>query len=407
MLIEPVLKRHAEHWPSVEVRFGCRVERIEQDDREVRIHTKDGKFIGDYAVGCDGPKSLVREALGIRYEGIGAEDREFMGGRMLAAYLEAPAFYDLVPGRSWQYWAINRERSGIAVAIDGRGKFVFHSQLPRGARGTLEYAKESLALATGREFPYEILGIQEWTAGFMLVAERYRAGRVFLAGDAAHLFTPTAGQGYNTSAVCRGWGGEALLASYEAERKPIGHRNTAFARSIAKLIGELRLPARVEENSPVGEEKRAQFGKQLEELGWREFHAPGIYFGAFYGGSPVVAAEPGPPPLDDPHRYEPGAKPGARAPHVWLADGVALHDLFGRDFTLLKFADCLTKPIEKAFRARNVPLEVLRVDNEEARSLYARRLAIIRPDHHVAWRGDAPPQDAGALADRVTGKEMR
>jgi 2-polyprenyl-6-methoxyphenol hydroxylase-like FAD-dependent oxidoreductase len=425
MLIEPVLKRHAERWPCVDVRFGWRVEAVSQNFQSVSLRAvnvvsgEKAEFIGDYAVGCDGPKSLVREALGIRYEGIGAEDREFMGGRMLAAYLDTPAFYDLVPGRSWQYWAINRERSGIAVAIDGRGKFVFHSQLPRGARGTLEYAKESLALATGREFPYEFLGIQEWTAGFMLVAERYRAGRVFLAGDAAHLFTPTAGQGYNTSvddaanlgwklaAVCRGWGGEALLASYEAERKPIGHRNTAFARSIAKLIGELRPPARIEENSPVGEEKRAQFGKQLEGLGWREFHAPGIYFGAFYGGSPVVAAEPGPPPLDDPHRYEPGAKPGARAPHVWLADGVALHDLFGRDFTLLKFADCLTKPIEKAFRARNVPLEVLRVDNEEARSLYARRLAIIRPDHHVAWRGDAPPQDAGALADRVTGKEMR
>jgi 2-polyprenyl-6-methoxyphenol hydroxylase-like FAD-dependent oxidoreductase len=415
MFIEPVLKRHAESFACVELRFGSRAEGIEQNENRVRVQTSEGFFEGDYAVGCDGPHSLVREALGIRYEGIGAEDRQFMGGRMLATYLDAPAFYDLVKKKSWQYWAINPQRFGVMVAIDGHGKFVFHTQLPRGAKGSIDYARESLEIVMGADLPYRILGTQEWTAGFMLVAERYRAGRVFLAGDAAHLFTPTAGQGYNTSvddavnlgwklaAVCQGWGGETLLASYEAERKPIGQRNTTFARSIAQLIGGLHPPANLEEDGAV----RVEYGKRLQELGEREFHAPGIYFGAFYGASPVVAAEPGEPPADDPYHYEPHARPGARAPHVWLSPGVALYDRFGRDFTLLKTVHCRSGGLERAFHARGVPLSVLEVDNEEVRSLYQARLVVIRPDHHVAWRGDAPPEDPGRLLDCITGKEAR
>jgi 2-polyprenyl-6-methoxyphenol hydroxylase-like FAD-dependent oxidoreductase len=412
MFIEPVLKRHAEKFQSVELHFGCRVEAIEQDANQVRAQTSSGTVTADYAVGCDGPRSLVREALGIRYEGIGAEDRQFMGGRMLAVHLDAPAFYELVKKKSWQYWAINPQRFGVLVSIDGRGKFVFHTQLPRGEKGSIEYAKESLAIAMGAEIPYSILGIQEWTAGFMLVAQRYRAGRVFLAGDAAHLFTPTAGQGYNTSvddavnlgwklaALCQGWGGEKLLESYEAERKPVAQRNTAFARSIAQLIGELHPPQTLEEDAAV----RSTYGERLQELGEREFHAPGIYFGAYYGLSPVVAGEPGDSPADDPHRYVPEARPGARAPHVWLASDVALYDRFGQDFTLLKLESGASERLERAFHAREVPLSVLQVDSDEARALYKARLIVVRPDHHVAWRGDVEPDDPARLVDRIAGK---
>lgn len=423
MFIEPVLKRHAEQWPGVDLRFGWRVERVDQDEHAVRLRAVElesgraSDFAADYAVGCDGSRSLVREALGVRYEGIGAEDREFMGGRMLAAHLSAPAFYDIVRARSWQYWAMNRARFGVMVAIDGRAQFVFHSQLPHGARGSIDYARESIALATGLEFPYEILGIQEWTAGFTLVAERYAARRIFLAGDAAHLFTPTAGQGYNTSvddvvnlgwklaAVCRGWGGPKLLETYETERKPIGHRNTRFARSIADFIGRLNLPEALEENSPAGQAARADLGTRLHDLARREFDVPGIHFGVYYGGSPIVATEPGDRPIDDPHRYVPHALPGARAPHVWLEEGVALYDRFGREFTLLTLDSSRnTGRLEEAGRARGAPLAVVRVNSEEARTLYQSALVLIRPDQHVAWRGDECPEDPGALLDRVIGR---
>ena len=282
MYIERVLKREAEKYPAIDLRFGWRVMRIEQDAAHVRAISHDpashaeSAFEAYYVVGCDGPRSVVREAIGVRYAGLANEQRDFMGGKMLAVYLRAPQLFDILPAeRSWQYWAVNRERRAFMCAIEGHELFVFHTQLPPGEKGTREFAERALVLATGTEFPHEIISIAEWTAGFTLVAERFAAGRVFLAGDAAHLFTPTAGQGYNTSvddaanlgwklaAVCQGWGGPQLLASYEAERQPIAHRNTRFARAMAESIGRITIPADIE--SPEGEAARAALGEKLYE----------------------------------------------------------------------------------------------------------------------------------------------
>jgi hypothetical protein len=372
---------------------------------------------GEYAVGCEGARSLVRDAIGANYEGIGSEDREFMGGKMLATYLDAPQFYAFTPQRrSWQYWAVNRQRFGALVAIDGKRRFVLHTQLPRGVAKSLTYAKESVEFTTGRAFDYEIIGIAEWTAGFTLVAERYGSQRMFIAGDAAHLFTPTAGLGYNTSvddvsnlgwklaAVCQGWGGPHLLASYQIERKPIAQRNTAFARSIAEYFRSIKMPDALEENSPTGAAARRQFGAGLQELGEREFDAPGIIFGAFYGGSPIIANETEDPPADDANLYVPHARPGARAPHVWANNGVALYDQFGRDFTLLRLSSSHdSAPLEHAAKAHGVPLARCESASKEARDHYQADLVLIRPDQHVAWRGNAPPLDPGALIRRVVG----
>jgi hypothetical protein len=295
---------------------------------------------------------------------------------------------------------------------------VIHVQLPRGGKGSLEFARESLALTAGAAFPHEILGFDEWLAGYTLVAERFGAGRAFLAGDAAHLFTPTAGQGYNTSvddasnlgwklaAVCQGWGGPKLLASYEQERQPIAQRNTRFARAMADSIGLMRLPETLEDESAEGERARRDLGEQLYRHAADEFDAPGIHFGMWYGASPIVADVDVEPPVDEPHRYLPSSCPGARAPHVWLEEGVSIFDRFGRDFTLVRLGEgrrADTAPLEAAARERGVPLIVLDVPSEEARDLYARDLVLVRPDHHVAWRGNAPPADARALLARVTG----
>jgi hypothetical protein len=310
---------------------------------------------------------------------------------------------------------LNPQRFGVLIAIDGRGRFVMHTQLPRGQRGSMEYARESLALTMGKAFPYDIIDIAEWTAGFTLVAEHYGAGRVFLAGDAAHLFTPTAGLGYNTSvddvanlgwklaAVCQGWGGPGLLASYEIERKPVADRNTRFARSIADFYRALGVSALLEEDSPAGAPARRDFGKRLLELSAREFSAPGIHFGAFYGASPIVAGEPGAPPPDSPNWYVPHARPGARAPHLWLAEGEALYDRFGRDFTLMKLKAADTGALEQAAQARGMPLTILELRRDDLRKLYEKDFVLIRPDQHVAWRGEAVPADADALIARLTG----
>src|SRR5882672_10632568 len=423
MYIEAILKAQAEKWPAANVRFGWRAQRIQQHEDGVtvaaeRISTgKTERIEADFAVGCDGPRSLVRAALGIGYEGHSREERDFMGGRMLAVHIRSSAFCDVVRApRAWQYWAMNREQRALMNAIDGRELWVLHVQLPREGADPAAYARESLVRATGREFPFEILGIAEWTAGFTLVAERFGSGRVFIAGDAAHLFTPTGGQGYNTSvddasnlgwklaAACQSWGGPELLATYESERKPIALRNTRFARAMADSTGGIELPAEGEEDGPAGDAARAALGERLLRHAATEFDIPGIHLGVCYPDSPIVLSDGTPAPPDDWHRYTPNAIPGARAPHVWLADGVSIFDRFERDFTMLRFdAGIDVRPIEAAARRRKLPLAVLDVSSREAREVYARDLALVRPDHHVAWRGDTLPGNADALLARAVG----
>jgi hypothetical protein len=204
--------------------------------------------------------------------------------------------------------------------------------------------------------------------------------------------------------VVQGWGGPHLLERYGIERKPIAERNTRFARSIAEYFRSMALPDALEDDGPAGDAARAQYGKHLELLGFKEFDAPGIHFGVYYGGSPIVMTEPGEPLPDDPNEYISNARPGARAPHAWLKEDDSLYDHFGRDFTLMKFsADPDTSGIERAAASRGVPLKVLPVENPEIRSLYGHDLVLIRPDQHIAWRGDAVPPDPDRLIAQAVG----
>jgi hypothetical protein len=256
---------------------------------------------------------------------------------------------------------------------------------------------------------------------------------VYLAGDAIHLFSPTGGFGMNTgidgaanlawklAAAVQGWAGEGLLASYEAERRPIAHRNTAAARFLTMQVGELTVPAEVEADDAAGEAARRALGETLQQFR-RQFEAPGVELGARYDGSPIVWPA-GAPPDDDPVDYRPSSVPGGRLPHVWVmgADGArrSVFDLLGVGFTLLRVrgatADATRASRETddgvarlaaAAARRGIPLSTLDVESEAARTLYARRLVLVRPDQHVAWRGDSVPDDAGAVLDRVVGRAV-
>lgn len=194
--------------------------------------------------------------------------------------------------------------------------------------------------------------------------------------------------------------GPALLDSYEAERRPIAQRNTRFARSMADSIGCLPVTAAVEQEGPAGDSARHALGQALSEHVAREFNIPGLQLGLRYADSPVVARELAEPPPDEPNRYLPGGYPGTRAPHVATGPDRSLLDDFGRDFTLLAFGPDGLEPWRQAAAQYGIRLDVVRSEDGQTRALYGADRILIRPDHHIAWRGDgaAPPTEVLALA---------
>jgi hypothetical protein len=271
-----------------------------------------------------------------------------------------------------------------------------------------------LRRAVGRPIDVEWKGISIWTRK-SVVAERYAKGRVFLAGDAVHQLSPTGALGMNTgigdavdlgwklAAVLQGWGGAKLLASYGSERRPIGLRNVRMATEFHLAHGAFTSDmAAIEDESESGEALRRGLGESLTKSVGRMFRTAGLQLGYRYEASPICIADDALPP-DDTERYQPSAHPGCRAPHAWLSDGRSLLDLFGRGFVLLKFGDARTTALEKLATTCGMPLTVAALDEPDAAALYARRLVLVRPDGHVAWRGDELPEDTGALLDRVRG----
>ena len=440
MYIERILRRRTAELPSVDVRFGWRVEAFEDHGTHVTaqgVCVKTGshqRFQSRYLTGCDGPRSLVRKQLGISYTGEGGKKRDFMGGQMHAIHVRAPGFYDYMAQqgggstggtpmarRAWMYWAFNPQRRAFMAALNGVDEFVFHTQLrdEDGEHVSDAQAQAMVNDAFGAPMPVEFLARLSWKAGFTLVAERYAQGRVFMAGDAVHLFTPAGGLGYNTGvedAVNLGWklahvikgvSPPAMLDTYEIERKPVAVRNTGYARKFADSLGLFTPHVQIEEDSARGIELRAEAGTYFNAHARAEFNIPGITFGARYDGSPIIAGDGTAPPPDEANHYEATACPGGRAPHAWLDDGASLYDRFGFDYTLLVLRDegAVVNPFAKAAAARSLPVTALTlpagVPRDGVRDLYRANYALIRPDQVVAWRGDVLPANPDAVFDQM------
>ena len=427
MYVEAFLLEEARRRDGITLRFGYEVTGFSQDADGVTLTAQavDGggeeRWRADYMVGCDGGRSFVRRTLGIRYAGEDTLQQAYFGGRMFASYLRAPTLYrDVLKDRAcFQHWAINPDIRTTIIALNGEDEFLFWMK-PKDPQAEPEddVVRRAVAACCGIEVPVDPIAHAPWTAGVALVAECFADARVLLAGDAVHLFTPTGGFGMNTgiddtanlawklAATLQGWGGPHLLDSYEAERLPIAIRNTGAARLLAKSIGDIRVPAELEDDSPAGAAARQEIGAYLATFG-EEFASIGVQLGARYDGSPIVAGDDAPPP-DDFASYTPSAVPGGRAPHAWLAGrgfGDSLFDRLGVGFTLLRLGSSAPDAAAFAAAARRLkmPFAQLDIADGKIRALYERDLVLIRPDQHVAWRGNAVPADAEALLRRLTG----
>jgi 2-polyprenyl-6-methoxyphenol hydroxylase-like FAD-dependent oxidoreductase len=421
-VLEEILREKAQSLPGVEVRFNCRLEAFEQGADGVRATVRDSAgdasfaVHADYLVGADGARSTVRETIGATLTGERALSRNYN------IILRAPGLAQAhAHGPAIMYWQINNEVPSIIGPMDAGDKWYFMpTRLGEGERLSDADAAAMIARATGIDLPYEILSADEWTAA-RLIADKYRRGRAFLIGDACHLHPPFGGFGMNMgvadgvdlgwklAAVMQGWGGAALLDSYEAERRPVHEFVMDEAVANHSVLGHALAMEGIEAEGPTGEAVRARVGARIQADKLREFHTLGVVLGYHYAGSPVVVADGTAPPRRDFVNYVPSASPGCRAPHVWLHDGTSLYDHFGAGFTLLVAPDADASAIQAAEREAldaGAPLTVLRHPVAALADLYGARLALIRPDQHVAWRGDTWNAYAGVFA-RATGHRAR
>jgi 2-polyprenyl-6-methoxyphenol hydroxylase-like FAD-dependent oxidoreductase len=418
---DPVLTRFAGKTGNVQIRYCTEyVSHQESEDRvTVRVRDLNSGEEQDvecqYLVGCDGGASRVKERLGIRMTGTPALTYT------TNAIIECNGLeqlHDKKPG--YRYIFIGPEGTwSTVVAINGRGLWRL-SIVGDGTMRTLSEDDVSQAFrrAVGRDdFEFKIISIMPWIRR-QLVADNYGTARVKIAGDAAHLTSPTGGFGMNMGiqdavdlgwklqAMVEGWGGEHLLDTYEFERRPVAIRNVNEATNNLKLMLTPResLSQAVFEPGPDGDRARQVFGDAYTKMMKREWYTIGIHLGFRYEGSSIVAADGTPEPEDTVNTYVQTARPGHRAPHVWLSPELSTLDFFGRDFVLMRFdkglaVDALLDAAERA----GVPLAVVDIDHEEARELYERKLVLVRPDGHVAWRDDVVPADSNALVDIVRG----
>ena len=426
LYFEPILQAHAASLPNNRLLHRTRVDGFEQigagaEHAAVAVAATDldsgdeVELRGRYLVGCDGGGSTVRKQIGARLEGTPVIQR------VQSTYIRAPRLASLIPGkRAWSYYSANPRRCGTMFAIDGRETWLIHNHL---APDELEFdsvdrdASIRTILGVGPDFEYEVISKEDWV-GRRLVADRFRSGNVFIAGDAAHLWVPYAGFGMNAgiadatnlawllAARLHGWAEEAILDAYEAERQPITEQVSQFAMDHAQKMIRARgaVPALIEAPGPVGDSLRSQLGEESYQLNVAQFCCAGLNFGYFYDRSPIVIGDGEAAPAYTMGTFTASTVPGCRAPHLWLADGRSLYDAFGPGYTLLRFDSAVdVARFLAAAEERRVPLALVDIEGVRVPPEYRHALVLCRSDQHVAWRGDRVPDAPGRVIDILRG----
>jgi len=408
--LEPLLKSVAETLPSVDVRYGCEFIALDQDERGVRAQVKRGgatsTLSASYLVGCDGGSSPVRHQLGIKLQG----DANLL--QFQQALYRCDDLFERIPIGKGRHYHVADAHSNFLIVQDSTRHFTLHS-LVESAAEMLAMFEQTVAMPV----KYEMLSCAPWRQN-LLLADRYGDGRVFLAGDAVHLVIPTGGLGMNSgvgdaidlswkmAATLNGWAGPSLLRSYEVERRQIGARNVEASRraSVGRRAWRAVWKPNIRDKTPEGAETRANLARIANVEQRKSNEMIGAELGYRYGDSPIIWPEAGEAPEPNFMKYEPTTWPGARLPHVWLADSTALHDRIGDGYTLLRLGGSAdSKLLAHAFASYGAPFTVLDIDDRRPCDVYGYDLLLVRPDLHVVWRGNRLPEDPVKLAALATG----
>ena len=420
--LEPKLCAHAETIAGLTLLNRVEINSFEQTPEGVTAQgtqLDDNQTItirADFLVGCDGGRSAIRRAIGATLSGTAEVQR------VQSTYIRAPSLLSMSHLKpAWATFSLNPVRSGNVYAIDGRETWLVHNYL-KPDEHEFDSVDRDWALRTilgvGADFSYEIIRKEDWI-GRRLVADKFREGRVFICGDAAHLWVPMAGYGMNAgiadaanlawllAAHLSGWAPAGILDAHEAERQPITEQVSVFAMNHALSLSRQRseVPDNIDADDEAGEQARLALGKRAYDLNVQQYCCGGLNFGYYYDKSPIIAYDEATPPTYGMADFTPSTVPGCRVPHIWLDDGRSLYDALGPDYTLLRFDTAIdvSDLMSEAARAR-VPIKLLDVASSESAGIYDHSLVLARPDQHVAWRGNLAPKDPRELVDLISGR---
>lgn len=411
-VVEEVLRRGVADSPRARLATGLRIERIDATPgSRPRALVGDGsgdfRWIEcDHLVGADGGSSVVRRELGIPLEGGSAAKSNFN------FLFRSEQLADTVTlGPAVQYWVLRPSAAGMIGRMDlDKTWWVIVQNVDLDASPDPVDIVRELA---GTDVDVEVIATDRWTAR-MLLAGSYGRDNVHLIGDAVHLNPPWGGHGFNTcigdaanlawkiAAVRAGWGGDQLLASYVEERRPIAARTIEDAAANGRVLASDFAQTILDEDSDAGSAARETMARDLE-VKRSEFSSLGLVLGYQYPTSSVVVDDGSPIPAEDPIHYSASTRPGSLLAHTWLEDR-SLYDALGEWFTLVVDAsdprlDAFEQAAGAARETTGIPLVVLPIDFAAHPEVpWGAPALLIRPDQHVAWRGDRPEAVAPALA---------
>lgn len=425
-LLDPILRRAAQNFESVDARFATRLEACRDHGTHIEATLADTvsgartQVRARYLAACDGAGSAVRRAIGVELAGETLSHSlgiYFRCPRLWQAHPHGKAIMNVLVDRGGMWANLNMIDGFKTWRLSMLGA-TGHDESPP-AMGAADVACALRRMLGEGDMPdHEVVGLFPWTRR-AVVAETYRRGNVFLVGDAAHQLSPTGGFGMNTgfgdavdlgwklAATLAGWGGPRLLDSYDAERRPIGARNVAEATSNFRNLRDLPTFDWIDAEGVDAEARRVALGERFAAETRKEWESMGVQLGYRYAESAVISREEAPAPPDDPVNYVPSGYPGARAPHAWLGPGRSTLDLFGPSYAFLDFGGegQAAKSFAAEFASRGAPLEIHALCQPSLTTLYGAPLVLVRPDGHVAWRG-RDGSDAARIARLVIGAPL-